>query len=144
MIDLTFTDDGFAAPSLRLPHWTWNDAVQPQAAILAADGPETVGIVRLFHVHLTHPAVTLPALGIGGLYIAEPYRGTTLPVSLMKRAVAYAKGRMPVVVLHGRLRPLYEYLGGFVEVTDGLWVRPMVVGLSVAPDAAFSVAQGRF
>jgi GNAT superfamily N-acetyltransferase len=89
-----------------------------------------IAALRLFDISLRNLTVTLPAVGVGGVYVIENMRGKRYGTRLMEFLIGlHDEGMLPrpVIVLYSRERSLYQR-AGFVQVNPRnehgpLWTR---------------------
>lgn len=88
-------------------------------SLVAADGRNVVGTVRLWHVSA---GPNRPALLLGPLAVDETRRGCGIGTALMRRALATAGRRGHGAVLLVGEAPYYGRFGFSAEKTGGLWL----------------------
>jgi predicted N-acetyltransferase YhbS len=106
-------------------------------SLVAEDGEQLVGTVRLWHV-CAGPG--RPALLLGPLAVDETQRGRSIGTALMRRAMAAARRRGHRAVLLVGDAPYYERFGFSAEKTGALWLpgpyeRCRLLGCALVPGA---------
>jgi GNAT superfamily N-acetyltransferase len=112
---------GTDAWHLREDYWAWDP--DPDIALVYEYGPPTAyrACVRLFqNCILSSGGVHLDALGIGGVFTQEGWRGRGFATALLHYVeLAY---KPLVLVLYSRGGDLYLY-NGYEQITDELMVK---------------------
>lgn len=108
-LTLTTCDYGNAHPTLKQHWWKWDRA--PNEVVVGWLDNEPIAIARLFEVRLMMPGVTIEAVGIGGVFVAEEYRGQSYGKQVVQ-SVVVTRGRLGrPFVLRSRDGRMYQRLG---------------------------------
>ena len=122
-------------PELRQGWWKWPDG--PQDLVVAHDStqgcfPAPIGIVRIFeraiswrvrYETMSDFMVTLEAAAIGGVFVAEGYRGQGVGSELLAATMRFLRSDVclyDVAILHSGERELYSR-SGFRPLGGTLW-----------------------
>jgi GNAT superfamily N-acetyltransferase len=129
------TTDYARAAHLVQSWWRWGEA--PTSAFVMygdAAADEKIAACRIFPRTIATPHFSAPAIGIGGVFVAEAYRGQGIASRMLADCCAQlaADGHLFAVLWAARHHALYAR-AGFVEVGLHLWVRPLRAGLAVRP-----------
>lgn len=120
-------------PGLTASHWRWD--VAPDECFVRIRNGESIGVVRCFHRRLVHAALSFHVVGLGGVFVAEPYRRKGHGRALLTHALAALRARTALVaaVLYARPPSSALYAGlGFVCIQPELWAYPLVPGVQFA------------
>lgn len=114
---------------MRQPHWTW-ETPPDEAYVRTVDGAP-VAILRLFHRRLLHMDVSLPVVGIGGVFTVEGQRGKGHASALLAHTLGdlSRRGYLAACLYASHDRSLYQR-AGFVEVQLGFWCKALATGLA--------------
>lgn len=133
----TFTEDHARATGLVSDWWRWDE--EPSATFLVEDTvglralrPTPVAALRLFPRTLATPHLSAPAIGLGGVFVTEAYRGQGIAGRMLADCCARlaAEGHLFAVLWARSHRDLYQR-AGFVEVDPQLWVKSLRADVQV-------------
>jgi predicted N-acetyltransferase YhbS len=128
-------NDGLACPQLKQPWWEWKD--KPFSAFVVRDiwSHEWQGIVRLFEKQVATPEITMPAIGLGGIYVSENIRGEGVGLAMMNRCcerIARIYQQQMLVLWSSRVQ--FYRAAGFTEVEcPGLWMKSLSHDIEIRP-----------
>ena len=115
---VSFHRDGRDFWNLR-EGWEWGEA--PVGMVIARLRGERVACLRLFKRTVHIPGAQLPALGVGGVYTKEAFRGRGVASILLQKSIERLRGAgHRILLLNSGKRSLYAR-AGFVEIREGLW-----------------------